>query len=145
MNMSQMHLFRKKKKLVLLNVNILLGEKKPEYKFEKVKDLEAPTNFKEFQKNWRRYCDTLKEKFNYFLMLNEDNIEKFFEKEIDSVFITSIFQTFSELFKDYNPTEDESKHVSSLFKTLTKYSYIYIYIYINNLIDHQNLIFIRCL
>lgn len=56
-------------------------------------------------------------------MLNEENIEKFFEKEIDSVFITSIFQTFSELFKDYNPTEDESKHVISLFKTLTKYIY----------------------
>lgn len=86
-----------------------------------MRDLNPPSTYQEFQKNWRRYCETPKEKFNYFLMLDEEKVKKFFEKEIDSVFITNIFQTFCELFKDYRPTEDEAKHIVSLFETLTKY------------------------
>lgn len=63
-------------------------------------ELKKPKNLNEFDKNLRRNCKTNKEKYDYFMLLDSNDINMFFNKEIDTIIMSSLFESISNYYNE---------------------------------------------
>lgn len=91
------------RKMIFVFLNLLnnwIGEIKKEFKFKPVSELKKPKNLNEFDKNLRRNCKTNKEKYDYFMLLESNDINIFFNKEIDTNIMSSLFESISNYYNE---------------------------------------------
>lgn len=63
-------------------------------------ELKKPKSLNEFDKNLRRNCKTNKEKYDYFMLLDSNDINMFFNKEIDTIIMSSLFESISNYYNE---------------------------------------------